>query len=116
MQVFSRDLVVVSREHVIGGASSPWRAEPGPLKVVAIDTGTVVVPLNPTQGGVVVAVVKPDVVVQDNDNLRIYQSIKQFQITGGGFEDGMQASRISGALLLCCTRRVNDRQTREDFF
>ncbi|CAM9958895.1 unnamed protein product [Ectocarpus sp. 4 AP-2014] len=90
MKVFSRDLVVVSREHVIGGASSPRRAEPGPLKVVAIDTGTGVVPRNPTQGGAVVAVAKPDVVVQDNGNLRIYQSTKQFHITGSGFEDGMQ--------------------------
>lgn len=81
--------MVVSREHVIGGASSPWRAEPGQLKVVAIDTGTGVVQLHPTQGGVVVPVVKPDVVVQDNGSLRIYQSTKQFQITGSGFEDGM---------------------------
>lgn len=64
-----------------------WLAEPGPLKVVAIDTGAGLVQLNPDDGGVVVAVVKADVTVKDNRGLYIYPSTKQVQVTGCGFED-----------------------------
>ena len=52
--------------------------EPGALKVVAIDTGGGSVPLNPENGGVVIAVVVPtfigdhDTTVDENDTLRIY--------------------------------------------
>lgn len=64
-----------------------WLAEPGLLKVVAVDTGAGLVRLNPDEGGVVVAVVKADVTVQDNPGLYIYPSTKQIQVTGSGFED-----------------------------
>ncbi len=63
-----------------------WAFEPGPLKVVGIDAGSDFVRVNPEEGGVVVAVVKPDIVVQDGENLRIYQSTKQFEVVGSGFE------------------------------
>ncbi|CAN0294216.1 unnamed protein product [Pylaiella littoralis] len=64
-----------------------WRAEPGPLKVVAVDTGAGLVRLNPDDGGVVVAIVKADITVQENESLRIYQSTNQIRIAGSGFED-----------------------------
>lgn len=68
-----------------------WRAEPGPLKVVAVDTGAGLVRLNPDDGGVVVAIVKADITVQENESLRIYQSTNQIRIAGSGFEDVTKA-------------------------
>lgn len=62
-----------------------WRAEPGPLKVVAIDIGTGLVKLNPEDGGVVVATIRPDFGVQNNESLHIYQSTNQIQVAGSGF-------------------------------
>lgn len=58
LQVFSRTEIDIFPKFVVGGAPSPWRAEPGPLKVVAIDTGAGVVQLNSEEGGVVVAIVR----------------------------------------------------------
>ncbi|CAM9183837.1 unnamed protein product, partial [Ectocarpus sp. 8 AP-2014] len=66
-------------------------AEPGQLKVVAIDTGAGLVRLNPEDGGVVVATVKPHITVQQDENLLIYQSTKQIRIGGSGFEEDMEA-------------------------
>lgn len=102
MQIWSSTSITIRKTPTPDGTPYPWRSEPGPLKVVAIDTGTGVVQLNPEGGGVVVAVVRPDVVVQENGSLRIYQSTKEFQVNGSGFEDGMQASSSTGALLLPC--------------
>lgn len=72
----------------------PWRADPGPLKLVAIDTGAGIVELNPEDGGVVVATVKANVMVQDNESLHIYQSTKEVQVTGSGFEDAVIVSPL----------------------
>lgn len=72
--------------------STPWRAEPGPLKLVAIDTGTGVVQLNPEDGGVVVATVLADVSIQSNENLHIYQSTKEVQVLGTGFDNDIRVS------------------------
>ena len=74
--------------------------------MVAIDTGGGFVHLNPENGGVVVAVVVPtlvrdhDITVDANDTLRIYQSTKQFQITGSGFQDGTKVSDRCGLYFL----------------
>lgn len=73
----------------------PWRAEPGPIKVVAIDLGDSLVQINPEEGGVVVAMVKADVTVQEDESLLVYQSSKQVRIAGSGFEDDMEASNYS---------------------
>ncbi|CAM9403362.1 unnamed protein product [Ectocarpus sp. 6 AP-2014] len=69
---------------------SPWRAEPGPLKIVAIDNGAGRIPLNPEDGGVVVATVSPIVRIKGNEDLHIYQSTKQIQVAGGGFDNDIE--------------------------
>lgn len=72
--------------------------------MVAIDAGGGLVPLNPATGGVVVAVIAPNFIighgttVEQNDTLRIYQSTKQFQITGSGFRNDTKV-RVS---VSCC--------------
>lgn len=58
LQVFSRTEIDIFTSYVIGRAPGTWRAGPGPLKVVAIDTGAGVMQLNPEDGGVVVAMVR----------------------------------------------------------
>lgn len=58
------------------------------MKVVAIDTGAGLVQLNPEQGGgVVVATAKPEIKVEQDEDLLVYQSTKQIRIGGNGFED-----------------------------
>lgn len=52
------------------------------------------VPLNPEEGGVVVAMVKAGTRVQDDENLLIYQSTKQIRIAGSGFDNDMKASLL----------------------
>lgn len=69
--------------------STWWRAAPGQLKVVAIENGAGVVELNP---GVVVANVKADPKVYDNESLLIYQSTKELRIAGSGFDDDVEVS------------------------
>lgn len=69
--------------------STWWRAAPGQLKVVAIENGAGVVELNP---GVVVANVKADLKVYDNECLLIYQSTKELRIAGSGFDDDVEVS------------------------
>ena len=81
---------------VINGDPCPWALEPGPLKVVAIDTGTGLVHLNPEEGGVVVVGVKGDIKVKDNESLYIYQSTKQVKVEGSGFEN-LDVSWFHGA-------------------
>lgn len=73
---------------------------PGQLKVVAIDTGAGVVQLNPEEGGIVVATVKPDITVQRDENLLIYQSTKQIRIAGSGLEDTTMASEVATAIVV----------------
>ncbi|CAM9183914.1 unnamed protein product [Ectocarpus sp. 8 AP-2014] len=58
MRVFSRTEIDIFTKTVIDRPPSTWRVEPGPLKVVAIDTGAGLVQLNPKDGGVVVAMVQ----------------------------------------------------------
>ncbi|CAM9661144.1 unnamed protein product [Ectocarpus sp. 4 AP-2014] len=77
---------------------SCFSAEPGELKVVAIDTGAGLVRLNPEDGGVVIATAKPHITVQQDDNLLIYRSTKQIRIAGSGFEEGMEASQGPSSL------------------
>lgn len=87
LQVFSPNEVRLHKT-VVNNDPGLWAFEPGPLRVVGIDIGTGLVRVKPEEGGVVVAVVKPDIsAVQDNKSLRIYQSTKQIEITGTGFED-----------------------------
>ncbi|CAN0353201.1 unnamed protein product, partial [Ectocarpus fasciculatus] len=69
---------------------SCYLAEPGQLKVVAIDTGAGLVRLNPEDGGIVVATAKPDITIQQDENLLIYQSTKQIRIAGSGFQENME--------------------------
>lgn len=76
-----------------------WAPEPGPLKVVAINTGAGRLALNSEEGGVVIAEVQADlsghgVSVQSHESLDIYQSTKSIQITGSGFVDDMKASLL----------------------
>lgn len=75
----------------------PKYLEPGPIKVVAIDTGSGLVHLSPEDGGIVVGMVLPtlsgsDITVNDDESVHIYQSTKQFQITGSGSRDNTKAS------------------------
>eukprot|EP00752_Nemacystus_decipiens_P018630 g16704.t1 len=79
-----------------------WATEPGPLKVVAINTGGGRLALKPEDGGVVVAEVQADlgghgVSAQSHDRLHIYQSTKSIQIAGEGFFDGILV-RFANAL------------------
>lgn len=82
----------------------PSRAPPEPdsLKIVAIDTGAGLLYLDPDGGGVAVQE-ESDVcftTVQENEGLKIYQSTKHVQLTGGCFEDNMKASTASSQLAL----------------
>ena len=96
MQVVSSNQVRVHKTSQSGGNyPSVWAFEPGPLKVVAIDTGGGLVDINP-EGGVVVAVVKAEVTIQDNEGLYIYQSTKQVKVEGSGFEN-LDVSWFHGA-------------------
>lgn len=79
-------------------AISCYLAKPGQLKVVAVDTGAGIVRLNPEGGGVVVATVKPEITVQQDENLLIYQSTKEIRIAGSGFEEDMKASEVTTAV------------------
>lgn len=45
------------------------------------------VQLNPEEGGVVVAVVRAAVGVQENESLYVYQSTKEIPVYGAGFDD-----------------------------
>ena len=76
----------------------PWRAEPGPLKIVAIDNGGQHgrVELNPEAGGVVVATVLSDVSIQPNEGLHVYQSTKQIHVAVSGNDNDIQASSFFG--------------------
>lgn len=58
LQVFSKTEIDIFPKSVVAGAPSPWRTEPGPLKVVAIANAAGSIQLNPEDGGVVVAVVQ----------------------------------------------------------
>ena len=57
-QVFSRTEIDIYPKSVMGQATSTWRTGPGPLTVVAVDTGAGVVQVNADDGGVVVAMVQ----------------------------------------------------------
>lgn len=68
--------------------------------MVAIDTGSGLVHLNPEDGGIVVGVVlstpkRSDVTVKDDESVRIYQSTRKFQITGSGFK---HSTKVSGEI------------------
>ena len=80
-------------------------AEPGHVRVVAVDTGAGVERLNPEGGGVVVATVKPDIRVHQDEDLLVYQSTKQLRIAGSGFE------RVSKASEGVCTSHSKRRLT-----
>lgn len=74
-----------------------WAAEPGPLKVVAINTGSGLVHLKPEEGGVLVAIVQADlehhgISVTSHESQRVYQSARQIKVLGTGFEDDIKAS------------------------
>lgn len=82
-----------------------WAPEPGPLKVVAINTGAGRLALNAEDTGVVIAEIQADlsghgVSVQSHESLDIYQSTKSIQIAGSGFVDNMKASKRSQSLFL----------------
>ena len=72
-----------------------WKPEPGSLKLVAIDTGSGLLYLNPDDGGVVVRNDIPSCtpMVRENEGLRIYQSTKRVEIGGSCFSDNMKASK-----------------------
>ncbi|CAN0190438.1 unnamed protein product, partial [Ectocarpus fasciculatus] len=79
-----------------------WADEPGPLKIVAINTGGGRLALNPADGGVIIAEVQADldhfgVTVQGHESLDLYQSSKSFQVSGSGFVDGTKV-RFANAL------------------
>lgn len=90
--VAPRPRIEVHRDVLDTRVSSWWRAEPGPLKVVAIENGAGLVPRSPEGGGVVVAMVKADPIVHENESLLIYQSTKQLRIAGSGFDDIVDVS------------------------
>lgn len=76
-----------------------WAPEPGPLKVVAINTGAGRLSLNPEDGGVVIAEVQADLAghgmsVMSHEELDIYQSTPEIKISGSGFLDGTKASGV----------------------
>lgn len=75
-------------------APSCYVGEPGQIKVVAIDTGAGLVRVNPEGGGIVVATVRPEIKVQQDNDLIVYQSTKQIRIAGSGFEHVTEASEV----------------------
>lgn len=79
-------------------APNPWRTEPGPLKIVAIDTGAGLVELNPDDGGVVVATVLADfnITIQPNEELHVYQSTRLIHVAGSGFDHDVEVSPFLG--------------------
>lgn len=79
-----------------------WAPEPGPLKLVAINTGAGRLALNRDDGGVVIAEVQADltghgITVETHESFDIYQSTKQIAISGNGFVDGVKV-RFANAL------------------
>lgn len=80
--------------------------QPGPLKAVAIDTGVGLVHLNPEEGGVAVGVLKADIEIKDNESLYIYQSTKQLEVAGSGF-DNVDVSMCSDAIGQRTTPRLD---------
>ena len=89
-QVESSDTILLNLKHE--------KLEVGALRVVAIDAGGGLVPLNQEKGGVVIAVIVPylafgrHTTVDENESLRIYQSTRQIQITGSGFRNSTKVS------------------------
>lgn len=92
LQFISSTQIAITRPFSHGRPPIPWRDQTGPLKLVAIDTGTGVVQLNPEDGGVVVATVRSNLRVKDNAGLHIYHSTKEVQVARDGFDDGMSVS------------------------
>lgn len=81
--------------------------------MVAIETSGGLVHLNPEDGGVVIYMFVPpftsnDITVDANETLHIYQSTKQFQITGSGFQDNTKASS-------CCRSVASSRDANAAF-
>lgn len=74
-----------------------WAPEPGPLKLVAVNTGAGRLTLKPEDGGVVIAEVQADldghgITVQNHESLDIYQSTKSIKIAGSGFLENTKVS------------------------
>ena len=113
-QFISSTEILISRAISHDTPPVPWRVEPGQLKVVAIDTGPGVVLLNPEDGGVVVANVWAHAVVQDNKSLHIYQSTKEVQVAGAGFNNDTLVISRSRAPSLCSV--VTLRNTSQRMF
>lgn len=97
--VSSTQIALHKTRHKGGNYPSVWAFEPGPLKVVASDTDAGLVHLNPEGGGVVVAVVRAEITIQDNESLFIYESARQVQVTGRGFTDDMRVSGCRTVML-----------------
>lgn len=79
-----------------------WVPEPGPLKVVGVNTGGGILVPNSKEGGVIVAEVQADleghgITVDSHEALDIYQSTSKVKVTGDGFKDGVKV-RFANAL------------------
>eukprot|EP00752_Nemacystus_decipiens_P008845 g7893.t1 len=100
-QLMSSTQIALSK-HFSFDDPNVWAPEPGPLKVVAINTGGGRLALKPEDGGVVIAEIQADleghgVSVQSHESFDIYQSTKSIQIAGEGFVDGIKV-RFGNAL------------------
>ena len=69
-----------------GAPPIPWRAEPGPIVIVGVNTEGCTVQL---ERPATVAVVREDVDVEENESLHVYQSAKEIRVNGGGFGDNI---------------------------
>ncbi|CAM9721966.1 unnamed protein product [Ascophyllum nodosum] len=99
-QILSSTQIAITKIYSID--TNVWAPEPGPLKVAAIKTGGGVIMLHPEERGITVAVVQANldghgINVNSHEEISIYQSTKQLQVSGVGFRDGLKV-RFANAL------------------
>jgi len=100
--VTDADKIQLTKKH-----GKMWRKEPGPLSVVAMDTGGGRLPLDAEKGGRLIAEVQADleghgVSVVTNIDKKVYQSTEELKIEGSGFrtaEKGQNKLRFANNLI-----------------
>ncbi|CAN0066429.1 unnamed protein product [Pylaiella littoralis] len=88
-----------------GGGIAKWADEPGPLKLVAIDTGAGNMLLREDLGGVTIAEMQADtkghsISVENHEEVSMYQSTKVLTIAGIGFNPDNTKFRFGNTALL----------------
>ncbi|CAM9167772.1 unnamed protein product, partial [Hapterophycus canaliculatus] len=102
LQVKSPTTIWVSLVHTNEGKR--WADEPGPLKLVAINTGAGILRLREDLGGVTIAEMQADMKghsmsVENHEEVSMYQSSKVLTIAGEGFNPAGTRFRFGNTLV-----------------